>query len=81
MVKERVGQPPEFAKRRGLGRGSISGATVRRFPRLSKQQYKILNAGQTVATYHAQKEYPVVQALVCDDAHQFNWLGEEKMLS
>ncbi len=48
--------------------------------RLSKQQRKILNDAAAVAAYHAQRDYPVVQALVCDDAPQFNWLGEEKML-
>ncbi len=49
-------------------------------PRLSKQQRKTLIDAAAVAAYHAQRDYPVVQALVCDDAPQFNWLGEEKML-
>ena len=49
-------------------------------PKLSKQQRKILIDAATVAAYHAQKDYPVVQALVCDDAPQFNWLGKEMML-
>jgi hypothetical protein len=33
-----------------------------------------------VTAYHGQKDYPVIQALVCDDAPQFNWLGQEMML-
>ena len=50
------------------------------FPRLSKQQRKTLIDAAAVAAYHEQKDYPVVQALVCDDAPQFNWLGQEMML-
>ena len=49
-------------------------------PRLGKQQRKMLLDGAAVAAYHAQKDYPVVQILVCDDAPQFNWLGQEMML-
>ena len=49
-------------------------------PRLSKQQRKTMIDGAAIAAYHAQKDYPVVQALVCDDAPQFNWLGKEMML-
>ena len=49
-------------------------------PKLSSQQSKTIIAAAAVAAYHAQRDYPVVQALVCDDAPQFNWLGEEKML-
>lgn len=49
-------------------------------PRLSKQQRKTLIDAAAVASYHAQRDYPVVQALVCDDAPQFNWLGQEMML-
>jgi hypothetical protein len=49
-------------------------------PRLSNQQRKIMLDAAAVAAYHAQKDYPVVQALVCDDAPQFNWLGQKMML-
>jgi hypothetical protein len=49
-------------------------------PKLRNQQRKILLDAAAVAAYHAQKDYPVVQALVCDDAPQFNWLGQEMML-
>ena len=49
-------------------------------PRLSNQQRKTLIDAAAVAAYHAQRDYPVVQALVCDDAPQFNWLGQKMML-
>ena len=49
-------------------------------PRLSNQQRKTLIDAAAVAAYHAERDYPVVQALVCDDAPQFNWLGQEMML-
>ena len=49
-------------------------------PKLSKQQRKTMIDAAAVAAYHAQRDYPVVQALVCDDAPQFNWLGQKKML-
>jgi len=49
-------------------------------PKLSKQQRKIFLDAAAVTAYHAQKDYPVVRALVCDDAPQFNWLGQEMML-
>jgi hypothetical protein len=49
-------------------------------PKLSKQQRKTLIDAAAVTAYHAQKDYPVMKALVCDDAPQFNWLGQEMML-
>jgi hypothetical protein len=49
-------------------------------PKLSKQQRKTLVNAAAVAAYHVRRDYPIVQALVCDDAPQFNWLGKEKML-
>jgi hypothetical protein len=49
-------------------------------PRLSKQKRKTFIDAAGVASYHAQRDDTVVQALVCDDAPQFNWLGQEKML-
>jgi hypothetical protein len=32
-----------------------------------------------VAAYHAETGFPVVQALICDDASQFNWLARMMM--
>ncbi|MBI9047477.1 MAG: transposase [Anaerolineaceae bacterium] len=49
-------------------------------PRLGKQQRKIIRDASAIAAYHAQQDEPVVQALVCDDAPQFNWLGKTMML-
>jgi len=49
-------------------------------PKLSKQQRKALIDAAAVAAYHAETDFPVVQALLCDDAPQFNWLSEEMML-
>jgi hypothetical protein len=41
----------------------------------SWQHKAILDAG-AFAAYHAETDWPVIQALVCDDAPQFNWLAE-----
>lgn len=49
-------------------------------PKLSKQQRKILIDAAAVAAYHSETIHPVVRALVCDDAPQFNWLSREMML-
>ena len=49
-------------------------------PKLSLQQRKALIDAAAVAAYHAETDFPVVQALVCDDAPQFNWLSREMML-
>ena len=49
-------------------------------PKLSQQQRKALIDAAAVTAYHAETDFPVVQALVCDDAPQFNWLSQEMML-
>jgi hypothetical protein len=49
-------------------------------PRLSQQQRKALVDAAAVAAYHAETAFPVIRALVCDDAPQFNWLTWEMML-
>jgi hypothetical protein len=49
-------------------------------PKLSQQQHNALIDAAAVAAYHAETDFPVVQALVCDDAPQFNWLSREMML-
>jgi hypothetical protein len=43
-------------------------------PGLGKQHRKLLIDAAAVAAYHAETGSPVVQALICDDAPQFNWL-------
>ncbi len=49
-------------------------------PKLSQQQRKAVLDAAAVAAYHAETDFPVVRALVCDDAPQFNWLSREMML-
>jgi hypothetical protein len=43
-------------------------------PKLSAQYRKALIDAAAIAAYHAETAFPVVQALICDDAPQFNWL-------
>jgi hypothetical protein len=49
-------------------------------PKLSLQQRKAILDAAAVAAYHAETDFPVIQALVCDDAPQFNWLTQAMML-
>jgi hypothetical protein len=49
-------------------------------PKLSLQQRKAILDAAAVAAYHAQTDFPVIQALICDDAPQFNWLTRAMML-
>jgi hypothetical protein len=49
-------------------------------PGLGKQQRKLLIDAAAVAAYHAETGFPVVRALICDDAPQFNWLARLMML-
>jgi hypothetical protein len=49
-------------------------------PMLSKQARKTIIDAAAIAAYHAQKDFPVVRTLICDDAPQFNWLTETMML-
>lgn len=48
-------------------------------PGLGKQHRKLLIDAAAVAAYHAETGFPVVQALICDDAPQFNWLARQMM--
>ena len=48
-------------------------------PGLGKQHRKLLIDAAAVAAYHAETGYPVVRALICDDAPQFNWLTQQMM--
>ena len=48
-------------------------------PGLGKQHRKLLIDAAAVAAYHAETGFPVVQALICDDASQFNWLARMMM--
>lgn len=49
-------------------------------PDLNTQQRKAIIDAAAVAAYHAEKDVPVVDTLVCDDAPQFNWLTRNMML-
>ena len=49
-------------------------------PNLGAQQRKAMVDAAAVAAYHAETDFPVIRALVCDDAPQFNWLTEAMML-
>lgn len=49
-------------------------------PGLGKQHRKLLIDAAAVAAYHAETGFPVVKALICDDAPQFNWLARLMML-
>ena len=49
-------------------------------PGMGKQHRKLLIDAAAVAAYHAEKGFPVVWALICDDAPQFNWLTRLMML-
>ncbi len=46
-------------------------------PELGPTQRRWVHEALSVAAYHAQTGYPVVRLLVCDDAHQFNWVTDE----
>ncbi len=52
----------------------------RHLPTLSGQQRKAITDAAAIAAYHAETDFPVVRALICDDAPQFNWLTEARML-
>ena len=49
-------------------------------PTVGTQARKASGDAAAVAAYHADTDGPIVQALVCDDAPQFNWLTHDRML-
>lgn len=49
-------------------------------PKLSAYQRQWVVTAAAIAAYHADREWPVIRTLVCDDAPQFNWLTENLML-
>ena len=48
-------------------------------PELGKAQRRAVLDAAAVAAYHVEKDVPVIQALICDDAPQFNWLTLRRM--
>jgi hypothetical protein len=49
-------------------------------PRLTTRQRQWVITAAAIAAYHADPDWPVIRALVCDDAPQFDWLTQEMML-
>ena len=49
-------------------------------PALSAYQRQWVITAAAIAAYHADREWPIIRTLVCDDAPQFNWLTENLML-
>jgi hypothetical protein len=49
-------------------------------PRLGKQQRKEITDAAAIAAYWAEREWPVIDILLCDDAPQFNKLTRWMML-
>lgn len=49
-------------------------------PILGRQPRKAIIDAAAIAAYHTETDFPVVRALICDDAPQFNWLTYEMML-
>lgn len=49
-------------------------------PGLNDQQRKTIIDAAAIAAYHAETDFPVLQALVCDDAPQFKRLTDDMML-
>jgi len=51
-----------------------------RVPDLGPQQRKWVLEAMAVAAYHAQRDWPVVDLLVADDAGQFKWITDDLAL-
>jgi hypothetical protein len=49
-------------------------------PNLNIQQRTAILGAAAVAAYHAEKDVPIVDTLVCDDASVFHWLTRAMML-
>ncbi len=49
-------------------------------PNLNIQQRTAILGAAAVAAYHAERDVPIVDTLVCDDAAEFNWLTRTRML-
>lgn len=69
-----------LAQEQELSEDALNQLLDERLPRLGPQQRTRILEATAIAAYHAQLEFPVVQALICDDAPQFNWLTEELAL-
>jgi hypothetical protein len=49
-------------------------------PQIPQRQRTWIITAAAIAAYHAETVHPIVQTLLCDDAPQFEWLTEDRML-
>jgi hypothetical protein len=63
-----------------LAEGAIEGLLAATLPRLGDPHRRWVREALAVAAYQAQTTWPVVRALVCDDAPQFKGLTEDLAL-
>ena len=71
---------PSWCSEEDLDEVAFLGKLDSALPALNTQQRKAIIDAAAVAAYHAEKDFPVVDTLVCDDAPQFTWLTRNLML-
>ena len=71
---------PSWCSEEDLDEVAFLGKLDSALPALNTQQRKAIIDAAAVAAYHAEKDVPVVDTLVCDDAPQFTWLTRNLML-
>jgi hypothetical protein len=71
---------PTWCSEQDLDEVAFLGRLDSALPALNTQQRKAIIDAAAVAAYHAEKDVPVVDTLVCDDAPQFTWLTRNLML-
>ena len=71
---------PSWCNEQDLDEVAFWGRLDTVLPDLNTQQRKAIIDAAAVAAYHAEKDVPVVDTLICDDAPQFNWLTRNMML-
>ncbi len=49
-------------------------------PKITQRQRTWIITAAAIAAYHADTSHPVIHTLLCDDAPQFEWLTEDRML-
>jgi hypothetical protein len=70
----------DWSSEQDLDEPTFSGRLDGLLPDLGRQQRKAIMDAAAIAAYHAEPDVPVIQALICDDAPQFNWLTRWMML-
>lgn len=63
-----------------LSEATLTSLLEQHVPNAGPRQQTWIREALTIAAYHAEVEFPVIQLLVCDDAPQFVWLTEELAL-